>query len=490
MKSNNTGVVDNPLIQFLEKVITSIDMVTQDGYIFSKGLKSIGPQLLYKDKPFVLPLTEHINSLITKHGQGAKIVVTKIPYNPISEDAVKGDSLSLKRTKSAIEMKLSMAVNILGLRLLRIAADKELQVKNTMLINTFLKSISDNKINTIKKMVDDTSVKNWFKLIESQIDDGQYVTQFYLKKGGEAIVNGMSTKYNRLASLSLPMQPLLEKAGNDSSTILGVKLRAKEIVVYRELIKFMLPLKSFGSNDDKYPAFISLMTMFLKTSERINTLLDMTKHAAIPSEESNDPRINIKHLSLDELDHLNRYTSYLAAIPSEIELTRNIVEQKRQSDTLNQHKQIGALDLTRPLEPNANQQVNSYANTKDVSAGTEISVLDKILGESPIQQPMYNNNTPQPMMPPNNAMGGGQPIYNNPIPQPYNSMGGGQPIYNNPVPTQSMMPPNHAMGGTGQPMYGNPIPPVHNPYNGMGGGQNMNGYNPTGGHVPMPYYRP
>jgi len=396
------------LVKFYENTLVSLGLVvTEDGFIYIKQQNG-NVQLTTEGKPLVLPTKDHIKTLL--RNDNGKIIVDKFPYNPLNENIIKGDTLSLKKTKIIIEQRLSMMLSVAGELLLTLASDPELQKKTNHELNKFLSSISAAQAPNIKKLVDDMSISNWNSIFTKMFKTEKFMASIYLKKGG--VYEG--TKYNRLATLKSPLLTELEKA-DKTTPVFGVKLRPKEITINQILLKFMIGdldennILSIGSNNTESPAFISLMTVYIKLATRLNKLIKMVKHIDI--EEADHAMVDLK-IKMDNIDNVNIYKNEVNHIPNELDLNRKKEKKMLPEFNSNTINSAGTLnvpvtqqqqDLTQPLAPSVQpQQAAPQGDLMDkILYGTNVPAVTypQQQQQMPVQQPQLYANTQQQQQP-------------------------------------------------------------------------------------------
>lgn len=314
------------LIEFYIDILKSLGLAEEDGYIFAKFTNGKLLPLVEDKKQFVLPTKDQLGNLMEEDDDG-NAVLARIPYNPLNEDVVKGDSMSLKKTKYIVERKIGHCIAYIGELLLRLAMDGKLQNKTRMDINSFLKAINRAKGQNIKAVVDEKSIDSWTAIYKSSLTAPKGMAFIYLKKAGE---NVEGKKFNRLAVMSSPVYDEIVKA-EKNPTILGVTLRNKDKIVFEEVIKFILNdlnennTIEIGSNDKDCPGFIALYRLYLKIAKRANNLVTSLKHVAV---EAMDNIIELP-ITEDDLTELGVYKNELALIPNENELDRPNVAPSR-----------------------------------------------------------------------------------------------------------------------------------------------------------------
>lgn len=319
------------LIDFYRKVVDTVGLSSnKEGIIFAgKGDKKV--PMVVSGKTLVIP-TKHQLSTIMEKDEDGKLVVSKIPFNPLNEDVVKGDSISLKKTRQFVEKNLGHSIAVAGRLLILLAEDKALQAHTTTEINKFLKLV--NKANTVhntqkgRSVVDAQMAETWGKLYLETLKSEGFV-KLALVKGGK--INGV--KYNRVASLICPLYDALQDAEPDTP-VFGVKLRKKDIVIYKNLIEYLIPgieadrVVHATSNDKKSPAFISLFKLYLPMIERLNRI---NRALAFINEEEADSGYIATSITEEDIDDLSIYTSELYTIPDENDLNRDMVSKNKAS---------------------------------------------------------------------------------------------------------------------------------------------------------------
>lgn len=319
------------IINFYKKVLESIGLTySKDGYIYAgKGDKKV--LMLVDNKSLVLPTKEQLASVMEKNEDG-DLVVTKIPFNPLNEDVVKGDSASLKKTKYIVQTKLSHSVAAAGALLLLLASDKKLQSKTSTKIDMFFKLVNSVKTqhNSTRgfQVVDDKMIESWGKLYK-ELFNSDGLIKIALIKGGK--LNGV--KHNRVGSLMCPLYDALKEA-TPETPVYGIKLRRKEIELFTKLIEFLIKgiedegVINIVSDDRKSPAFIALMKLYLPIINWTNRICKELSY--INEEEADSGYIDVK-ITEEDLEHLDKYTQELYTIPDENDINRDMVRKNKSS---------------------------------------------------------------------------------------------------------------------------------------------------------------
>ncbi|MCI4435310.1 MAG: hypothetical protein JHC33_00680, partial [Ignisphaera sp.] len=405
------------MLDFYKRVLNSMGLpVDEDGYIYTSSADD-KMMLTVNGKPLVLPTKEHLNTLLATNESG-DIELTKIPYNPLNENVIKGDTESLKRTKLIIEKKLGGALAVAGELLLTLASNTALQKKTTMELNKFLGNINSAQNPGIKKLVDDASLDAWAKIYNNSIITPKGAFSIFLKKSGTY----EGVKYNRLATAESVIYTYLLEAVKDVP-LYGVKLRNKDITIFRLIFEFLLPDMDskhtihIGSNDNESPGFISLFKLFIKIATRTNEII---KSLSFVNESLANEGVLPITVSYDELDLLSKYKNDLLSIPSETDLTRSKVAAKNTGLNVD-HGKSYAGSVTNTV----------YTPPKDTPLPISMKNQPQI-EDDPIKRILYGNSVQNTV--PNNMMTNVGPginpqlgsIYGSPYQQP---ILGGNPIY-------------------------------------------------------------
>lgn len=391
------------IIDFYRRVVDSIGMSSDDeGYIYAgKGDNKV--IMVVNNKSLVIPTKEQLKTTVEKNDEG-ELEVVKLPFNPLNEDVVKGDSVSLKKTKVAIEKNLGHALACVGELLLLLGNDKTSQTKTSMDVNKFLKLINEVKTpqnsSRGKQVVDERMVENWDKLYAETLKNVEGIIKISLIKGGK--VDGV--KHNRVASLISPLYDSLIDADPDTP-VLGIKLRKKDIELYKLLIEYLIPgieenrVIHVASDDKISPAFISLMKLYLPLMNRYNKI---NKEIGFVNQSTADSGYIEIAIEEDELDNLKIYSAELSTIPDENDINREKVKRVQTS--------IATVDPssynTAPVVNTGNAILDDAikaSSTPAVQPMVQQPVMQQPVMQQPmVQQPvMQQNMYQQPMVQPN-----------------------------------------------------------------------------------------
>lgn len=405
------------LLEFYEDIIQSLGLhTTDDGYIYAGTPEN--KQLINENGKFlVIPTKKHIDTLYVH--QDGKIEVSKVLYNPLREDTLKGNSVSFNKTKRFIETRLSHSLYIAGEMLLTLAHNPDLQKKSSFEINKFLSGLNAANNTGIKELVDEKSIANWATIYKKIVNSDNNMVTVFSKKRGQ--YDGVI--YNRTTVLRCDLYTDLLEA-NNTTPVFDVKLRNKELTILKLMLEFLLPgieekpnTIVVGSNDPDAPAFTSLFTLYVRIANRLNKVIKDLKKV---SEEMYDSGyIDIK-VTEDEISTASIYKADVILIPDETDSNRKIKaeENKLSGGMVNTPTQptafvnpaaIPVVPQNQPLVPQHQTQMKA------------MDPVDRILYESGNYTPVaIRSEQPQiPMVTPNFNQGGGgymvQPIQRPPL---------------------------------------------------------------------------
>jgi len=448
------------LLEFYKKVLVSLGLtVTDDNYV--KIVEDdVSTLMTVSGVPLVIGTKQHLDSLLVPDDDG-KLVVTKLPYNPLKENIVKGNSKSITATKNMVEKQLTHAIAGGGTLLLKLAMNDKMQAKTNMDINMFLMRLKDAKVTGAKLAVDDNTIKAWAKFYDKTYSENKNIFKVYLKKAG-TIDN---VKYNRIATYNSDLYNELLKA-DKTTPVWGIKLRPKDIVVFKILLEYLLGINEdttkivIGSNDNESPAFIVLYRTYLKLITKTNKVLKSLK---VLDQELYDSCYRVVGIKDAELDGLSIYKGELLTMPNELDINRDKVEKDNYNtnslaDTIAASANTMSLPVasTQPVAVNPVQAISTTQPAEEpVEQDATSSIVSKVLyggGNYNLVAPSIQRGA-QPTQQPNQMLMRQQNMYmsnQQAVPMGINSMQQPQ--------QQMVMPQNQMM----QQQY-NPYQPVYTP---------------------------
>lgn len=354
----------NNVIDFYKDVLESMGIVVdENGYIKIDAGNNKLVDLPANGMPMVLPTKENIENMY-KTDENGEVKQKLVLFNPLNEDVIKGDTISLKKLKILVENLLSRSICGLGELLLILASNEKLQKKTPLELIKYLKSLSDNNVNAskTKKLVDDKSIDTWNKLYAktTELSTAPKVSKIFLKKAGSY----KGVKYNRIAVLSLPIYKELKVATTETK-ISGYHLRAKDIINFKTTYEFIFSnldgvslddngTISIGSNDNESPGFISLMKLFITVAERINKLARPLKSI---DESSVDLITFDLKITKKDVENVNVFSRELATIPGEADTSVRTPTKQPPLASIIPNKSTNNPILERAMAGNQPQQV-------------------------------------------------------------------------------------------------------------------------------------
>lgn len=337
--------------------------VSEEGYLM---LTDTLPYVI-DNKTLVLPTKDNLDNVISKDASG-KLTVTKIIFNPLGENPIKGDTVSLKEVKKWTSLNIGSGIEGAGKLLLLLASSKDAQKKTTMMTNEFLAKINEANNANIKEIVDNKSIESWDKIWDKINGNAIFVAS---KKLG--VVNG--TKYTRLGSLSVSLYDSLCNEGVDS--VADVKLRRKDIIVFKTILEFLLPelvekkVIYAGTNDTESPALISILLLM---DIAMDVVVKVGKELSALHMETYDNLIPKWDIKRDDilLCGMN-YKSQVGIVPGELDFVK---EKSKEINVVENNK---VLSTTLPANIGVGGGYNPYMK-QDQFAPTTMS-------NAPVEKP-------------------------------------------------------------------------------------------------------
>ena len=395
------------LIKFYTNVINSIGLkVDDEGYIKVPGEKKDRP-IMHNKKFLVMPVKNQIDTMFGE--VDGKRVLTKVLFNPLSEDPVNGESASLIKLKSIVDVTLNFSYATIIELLLKLGSNLDYQKKATLNLNMFISTLNKAKGQSKTDAVDEKSIEKWAKIYSGVLSapPSKGLLHVFLKKGG--MINGV--KYNRTCTLNLPVYKELKKLTKDTP-LFGTRLRKKDIevykLVYEYVFKDLFEDENYVvmSNNKLAAGFDSLLRMYITLSVRFNSLL---KELMFIDEESAKAAMVDLQVSLTDMDNIDSLEGEVAAIPSDTDAHRaanvvttaveqvhaanvpstTIVDKRSAVDMILNNDVSGRNTMMQPT-----QAIQPQTTTVDT---TGMTAAQKILyGNSPqTMQQQYATQTPQ-----------------------------------------------------------------------------------------------
>jgi len=320
--------MNNELVKFYKELLEALDLeVTKDGQILVSGSEKPSP-LTINGLPVYLPTDENIRTAVTLIDDIPQPV--KILFNPMDEDAIKGENESLRKLRSIIELRLTGAIYQLGETLLNLVIDTEKIVNDPNLLK-FISLLNRYKTPGTKHIVDEKTIDSWIKLYKSILTEhyaeANYV-KIYSKRGGK--INDI--KYNRINILGFPFLEKLHPINANKEKFLGLKIRNKDKHDYESLFEFIFQTDieqllegfKYGSLNKIAPGFHALMLLYDDVYKRFKPVIDALFDLGVEDREAE--YLNLKPLPIDigNLgDFIDNMANEIRKIPREKDLVNN-----------------------------------------------------------------------------------------------------------------------------------------------------------------------
>lgn len=368
------------LEDFYSETVKSLGLLIEDGFVMTPDVKK--NKVLYVDKlPLVIPTKEHTDTL-TENNNGI-IKPIKTLFNPLRENEINGTSSSIKKMKSIVDIRLSYSISATFELLLKLVNDKDLQKKTSLDLKAFIGTLKEARTQNVKDIVTPATIEKWSKIYSNTLrSTSKGILHNYLKPGGVKD----NVKYNRLCSVEFPLYNDLCKL-KTKEKLRDVSLSKKEITVFKLIYEYIFPnievpgYYSVGSNDEKSPAFISLMKMYANVVTRLNEILESVKFVSEETYLSAKLNCTLTHKMIDAV---GKFANELILIP----VVSNNEVNKSTSVLLNKTADV-------------NKAINQQPTVRSNTGGNARNILEKINNNNNMQpnQPTYNP-TPQPVMEP------------------------------------------------------------------------------------------
>lgn len=253
---------------FYAKLFTSMGYIVEESGLISKDFCGNKTNIIIKhddrEKRLTLPTKQFLDNPDWDN---------LIPFHPLSENVVKGESLVIKELKRLMEIRLTDCITTLLMELSIIAADKSGQKK----LNG-----PQRKLLPLMPEANDKSVTVLGKILCNISNKGERkICSLYIKRGGS--IDGKS--YKRVAVVSFP---IVEELNKEEKTIFDVKVSAGEKSGIKNLFNWIIEgadiqgFYNFGSNDETAPNFHALCGAYMKLMGQLNAKIELfSKHEEI-----------------------------------------------------------------------------------------------------------------------------------------------------------------------------------------------------------------
>ena len=361
----------NDLVRFYKELLEALDLkISRDGKIFITTGDKERP-LTINGLPVVLPTDENTRTAV-EIVNGVPTPV-KVIFNPLDEDAIKGENESLKKLRQIIELKFNGIFYQIGESLFNILYNTDKEINN-MEIARFATLLNRHKAPGLKHPIDEKLITNWIKLykeiLTSHYDTHAYI-KIFTKRGGK--INNI--KYNRINTIGFPFAENLYELKPNKEKFLDMKLRTKDKHAYLSLFEYIFKVDieqildgfKFGSLNKIAPGFHALMLVYNFVYEHmssvVNALLDLDL------EDREVEYLSLKPLPIDVSnmgDFIDTLSAVIKRVPKEDNLVQTTSVQNNPNPVTN-----NTSNITRPNKSNSpweklkekvQHNTNPYAN--------------------------------------------------------------------------------------------------------------------------------
>ena len=305
MKTNNST---QPLLDFYESILKLGGFVVgEDGLVSSTLSGEKTPANIKVDghpKRLCIPTDQ-----ILKANQWDNLIA----FHPLNENLflARGESRVVEYLRKAYNYRMNVVLHLLFREALVLASSPALH-----------KNINSNQMGllTALKEADEKSLHNWERIADtlSVSNTRDNIASLYLKKQG----NIGDVKYARIGVWSFPLYEALVKSQGE---VQGVKVRKKDLEVYKRLYEFIIPSLNdasyyqVGSNSTSAPYMDALLKVMWKLAEPVNAYIDLMfgGKTYMPEKDRKDIHDYAYFASdwLDSAGDLNQFEKYVRLIP-------------------------------------------------------------------------------------------------------------------------------------------------------------------------------
>lgn len=491
-------------LEYLNLVLESTGLSKdKDGYIVNKISNGdeviVKPLMSINDLKFVYPTTKNIDTKLIdlKDKENPKVVA--LPFNPITESVIGEELKSHPALRKQINTMINFALYNVGSMMLYLINNDTKSAEIGTDLQMFLSTIKEGISKTVKKLIDNQSIKAWTDMCMASGEDTYKLSLLTSKKS----VKEEGRVFNRIAYITFPLMEHLMSIPEDQEKIIvnGVTLRKKDLSVFKSIFRYLLPDvdESYTiratSNDDEIPTFQSVMSLYIKVMEKI----DKTGNKLVDVFETGiDTFYNPKRKMITEEDLITAKTilKELSNVPTDRDLINfrsepelpvesigsNMFSKPVENTTANQiqHPQMQTVVNTPMARPEAVQPQNQSTEETDIASRLNSMYENKNVNNHNFLITGNANDPRAALM--NNIARTGSGMYD--MPAPINAGG----MYNNVYPTFN----NNNMFSA-QPVYHSDprnagmVDMGYNPYSNS---YQVNGYQPNNFGQPAMYNDP
>lgn len=314
------------LLEYYSNFILSLDCILdENGFISFRPQPSMPaePITILGGKRLALPTDYVMNHLYEGN---------IVPFHPLSEVIVMGQSTVMQTTRQIVNASLTQKIlsTMLG-----ICTGISKQVTMTAKQTEFVQSLDK---------VDDKTVKALIKLIDTIDPESPHrVINVFLKHGG--ILHDV--QYKRICTVNFPLyQELLEA----EDTVYGVKMRKQDVRILRTLFEILFPhidtpnYYSYGTDTLVCPYFIALLGGFKNVVTELNRV--SYKFKKIIEEYTG----TIPHVNVDFIDDIGDGTVFKDIIPP-LDYNRGTEKGKNEDVPSAPQPVATPVQVTQPVQP-------------------------------------------------------------------------------------------------------------------------------------------
>lgn len=291
------------LLDFYTRVLQSTGVVvTDDGLVMTDGVGDTAiPVTVTNNEVLCLPTEERLRSGAWEGLQ---------PFHPVSENALRGESVVLKKMRILVASELTTVLcNAMELLTL-IAADTTLHAKLSPKASEFLdyaKKADEKTLKRLKQVLDKVSLTG----------DHRLLSFYFGRPGGQK-----KDSYTRTCRVDFP---ILDEFQIKEPTVFGVKMRHDDKATIKGIFSWLLDLDQDGEGVDPtvlmdqygtgthsltVPYFYTLMKSYAKVAKQLNGKLKLFKKSH--PEQVKDMTIDVSWEA--ELEDLAKFRDVIPAL--------------------------------------------------------------------------------------------------------------------------------------------------------------------------------
>jgi hypothetical protein len=222
-----------------------------------------------------------------------------IAFHPMSENAMRTESVVLKKLRDYINLRLSHVLAILLDTFTEISSNTAAHAKLSPKLSEMLSAMPD---------ADEKTYQTLEKIFDAiRIDGKNKLISVYLKRGGKIGPD----KYARVAVVAFPF---MDEFDGENGTVFGIKCRKKDFEGFAKLFKYIMPgadkieTYSYGSNSLYAPYFDALIHAYANVAAQLNVRVKaFHKHL---------PDVETLQIDLDWVEDIEDIGRYRDLIPS------------------------------------------------------------------------------------------------------------------------------------------------------------------------------